>query len=180
MPNDTNFQIQRCLPEDVGALSVLAKQTFSDTFAGTCSETDMEDFLKTYYDEEALLATLNAPRDYTFLLKNFDEVLGYIRFVASSMPFPRDVPGMALELNRLYIDKDHFGKGLGQKLLDFYFEFAAKNGFEFLWLGVWEFNFSAQKFYTKNGFAFNGFSHPFPIGNTPQTDQWWTRKAPHV
>ncbi|MEO6831586.1 MAG: GNAT family N-acetyltransferase [Chitinophagaceae bacterium] len=176
MSDIINSQIRRCLPVDVGQLSALAKQTFFDTFMGTCSEVDMDGFLEEYYNEEVLLETLNALQDFTFLLENEGEFVGYIRFIESALPFPYTAPGKALELNRLYIDKAFFGKGLGQMLLDFYFEFATKNGYEFLWLGVWEFNFRAQKFYTKNGFAYSGFSHPFPIGKTPQTDQWWTRE----
>ena len=42
-----------------------------------------------------------------------------------------------------------------------------------MWLGVWEHNYRAQKFYQKMGFEDTGYKHPFPIGNTPQTDLWY-------
>ena len=50
--------------------------------------------------------------------------------------------------------------------------FAAEKNYEVLWLGVWEHNYNAQSFYKKWGFIDTCDSHPFPIGNTPQTDNW--------
>lgn len=179
MPESSTRQIRRCLPLDVWVLSALAKQTFFDTFVGTCSPDDMDHFLETYYSEPVLLEMLNNPVDFTFFLEKEGKAIGYIRFLEGTLPPFKDPTGKALELNRLYIDKAYLGQGLGQMLLDFYFQFAAENDYQFLWLGVWEFNFRAQKFYAKNGFEYTGLSHPFPVGNTPQTDQWWSRKSPH-
>jgi ribosomal protein S18 acetylase RimI-like enzyme len=38
-----------------------------------------------------------------------------------------------------------------------------------MWLGVWEYNPRAQRFYEKNGFRIVG-SHVFLLGEDPQTD----------
>ncbi|MES2849190.1 MAG: GNAT family N-acetyltransferase, partial [Bacteroidota bacterium] len=50
--------------------------------------------------------------------------------------------------------------------------FAKENKYEVLWLGVWEHNDRAKKFYEKMGFKDSGHTHDFPIGNTPQRDNW--------
>ena len=46
---------------------------------------------------------------------------------------------------------------------------AADNGKNYVWLGVWEKNEKALKFYKKNGFYRIG-EHSFVIGNDVQTD----------
>jgi RimJ/RimL family protein N-acetyltransferase len=38
-----------------------------------------------------------------------------------------------------------------------------------MWLGVWEYNPRAQRFYEKNGFRPVG-QHVFQLGSDPQTD----------
>jgi ribosomal protein S18 acetylase RimI-like enzyme len=53
--------------------------------------------------------------------------------------------------------------------MDACFELAQKEGFDTIWLGVWEFNPRAQRFYEKNGFSFVG-KHTFVLGTDPQTD----------
>ena len=56
--------------------------------------------------------------------------------------------------------------------MKFALEFADKNNYEAIFLGVWEHNEKARIFYRKWGFTDTGFTHNFPIGNTPQTDHW--------
>ncbi len=51
-------------------------------------------------------------------------------------------------------------------------QFASQKKYEVLWLGVWEHNEKAKSFYKKWGFADTGDTHDFPIGNTPQKDNW--------
>ena len=79
----------------------------------------------------------------------------------------------ALELKRIYVLAGFHGKGIAQKLMDFFLDFATKKKYEAVWLGVWEHNIRAQKFYGKYGFEDSGYTHDFPIGSTPQTDKWF-------
>jgi len=53
--------------------------------------------------------------------------------------------------------------------MDACFEFAIENAHDVMWLGVWEYNPRAQRFYEKNGFRQVG-RHVFQLGNDPQTD----------
>ncbi len=56
--------------------------------------------------------------------------------------------------------------------MEFALQFAVKNNYQAMFLGVWEHNERAKAFYKKWGFADTGVTHNFPIGNTPQTDHW--------
>ena len=65
--------------------------------------------------------------------------------------------------------KDFLGQKIGQILLNKAIEIGKKKNLEFLWLGVWEKNHRAIKFYEKNGFKVFG-KHKFVLGKDVQTD----------
>ncbi len=171
-----DITIRRCTAADAPALAALARCTFYDTFTGTCTDADMQDFLDEFYNEARIAQELSNPADYTFFALQEGEPIGFLRFLDAEVPFPRDAAEKALELNRLYVDAPHKGKGVAKVLMDFYMDYAAAEGFRFLWLGVWEHNYRAQAFYRKWGFRPTPYTHPFPIGGTPQTDLWWSRE----
>ena len=79
----------------------------------------------------------------------------------------------SVEVARLYTLKEVWGTGLWQLLLDAGINFARQEGKTWLWLGVWEYNARAIRFYEKNGLRIFG-SHPFPFGNEIQND-WLMR-----
>ena len=162
--------IRRILIAEAPALSKMAKQTFYDTFTGTCSEEDMQAFLEQYYNLEQIKKELSNQDDYCFFAEINGEPVGYIRFMEDSSNFAEVNKWKSLELKRLYILKEYHGKGIAQKLMEFFIAFAEQYQYELVWLGVWEYNFRAQKFYSKYGFINSGHTHDFPIGDTPQTD----------
>jgi len=162
--------IRRILIAEAPALSKMAKQTFNDTFTGTCSEEDMQAFLEQYYNLEQIKKELSNQDDYCFFAEINGEPVGYIRFMEDSSNFAEVNKWKSLELKRLYVLKEYHGKGMAQKLMEFFIAFAEQYQYELVWLGVWEYNFRAQKFYSKYGFINSGHTHDFPIGDTPQTD----------
>ena len=165
--------IRRILIAEAPALSKMAKQTFYDTFTGTCTEEDMQAFLEQYYNLEQIKKELSNQDDYCFFAEINGEPVGYIRFMEDSSNFAEVNKWKSLELKRLYILKEYHGKGIAQKLMEFIISFAEEYQYELVWLGVWEYNFRAQKFYSKYGFINSGYTHDFPIGSTPQTDCWF-------
>jgi len=164
--------IRRVVADDVATLSAIAKQTFYDTFTGTCTEADMQSFLEEYFNETQLSKELANEHDYCFFAEVDGKPAGYLRFMEDYNSFPLMKQWKALELKRIYILKEYHGKGIAQKLMDFFMEYAAVNEYKALWLGVWEYNNRAQHFYAKYGFENSGHTHDFPIGDTPQTDNW--------
>ncbi len=159
--------------KDVEILSALAKQTFYDTFVGTCTDKDMQDFLEEYYNVEKIKSELSIEDSFNFFAEADNVPVGYIRFTEDYSDFPFMKKWKAIELKRLYLLKDFHGQGIAQQLMDLFFDHATKNNYEVAWLSVWEHNYKAQKFYGKYGFEYSGHQHPFPVGNTPQTDLWF-------
>ncbi len=166
------INIRRVTIKDVSALSAIARQTFYDTFNGTCTEEDMQFFLDNYYSEEKLGKELVNDQNLFFFAEADGLLVAYLQFMEDYSNFAEIKKWKALELKRIYVLASFHGMGIAQKLMDFMLNFATENKYEVVWLGVWEHNVRALKFYAKYGFENSGFTHDFPIGNTPQTDVW--------
>ena len=65
--------------------------------------------------------------------------------------------------------KEFHGKKVGQFLYDKAIELAKEKNVDYVWLGVWEKNQRAIRFYEKNGFVIFD-KHIFKLGNDAQTD----------
>lgn len=166
------INIRRINTDDAAALAALARKTFYDTFTGTCTEEDMQGFLDQFYSEAQLGRELQDEAMFCFFAEAEKVPVAYLQFKESYTGFPEIKKWKALELKRIYVLNEFQGKGIAQKLMDFFLDFAASKKYEAVWLGVWEHNVRAQKFYEKYGFEDSGFTHDFPIGTTPQTDKW--------
>lgn len=166
------ISIRRVTDNDVAALVKIARQTFSDTFTGTCTQADMDSFLDAHYNEEQLSKELMDKDAFCFFAEATGTPVAYLFFKEDYKNFPAEKKWIALELKRIYVLKSWQGKGIAQLLMDYILQFATENKYEMVWLGVWEHNLRARKFYEKYGFENSGFTHDFPIGNTPQTDIW--------
>jgi diamine N-acetyltransferase len=104
-----------------------------------------------------------------FLIAELDgKPAGYAKLIVGSIE-PGITADRPIELSRLYSHQEYLGKGVGQNLMDACFELAENNDHDVMWLGVWEFNPRAQRFYTRNGFRQVG-KHTFQLGTDPQTD----------
>lgn len=74
-----------------------------------------------------------------------------------------------MELERIYVLSPYQGQGVGAKALNFVLQLAKRTNKTYVWLGVWEKNEAAIRFYEKWGFKKIG-THPYDIGNDRQTD----------
>ena len=155
------------------ALTKIAQQTFADTFADSCTEEDMNYFFNDIFSLEQHITELKDDNAFFYFAEINGEPIGYIKFMEDYDSFEEMKKWKALELKRIYVSKEYHGKGVAQQLMDFIFDYAATNKYEVVWLGVWDQNYKAQKFYEKYGFVNSGFTHDFPIGDTPQTDYWF-------
>jgi diamine N-acetyltransferase len=162
--------LRRLTLKDVPALSIIAKKTFYDSFSGTCTAADMEHFLELYYNENALATEMSDDDMHYYFAEVEGGIAGYILYKESNIGFEEMKNKKAIELKRLYVLGNYHGKGIAQKMMDAFLEYANANNFDIAFLGVWEYNCRAQYFYAKYGFKPTTHRHDFPIGNTPQTD----------
>ena len=166
----SEITLRRITLKDVPALSLIAKKTFYDTFTGTCTPADMDNFLNKFYNENTLATEVEDRVMEYFFAEIEGEIVGYILFSNGREDFAEIQGSTALELKRLYVVEAFHGKGIAQQMMQFFLDHAKSQGYDSVFLGVWEHNLRAQKFYHKYGFVKSSHTHDFPIGDTPQTD----------
>lgn len=167
-----NTIIRRAGLPDAAALADIGKRTFFETFNSTCTAADMQQFLDDYFNVEQVKKELADKNDLYFFAELNGIPAGYLRLMEDYSQFSLMAKWKALELKRIYVDSSFHGKGIAQSLMKFAEDFARENQYEVIWLGVWEHNSRAKRFYEKCGFEDSGHTHEFPIGSTPQTDNW--------
>lgn len=156
--------------DDAKLLTDLSYTTFWDAFAHHPKNApdDLAHYMRQAFNEEQIAAELQDPKSI-FLLAEIDgKPAGYAKLVVDYVE-PGVTATRPIELNRLYSHQEYLGKGVGQNLMDACFERAKNDGHDVMWLGVWEYNPRAQRFYEKNGFRIVG-KHTFRLGADPQTD----------
>ncbi len=167
-----NLIIRRADVGDAKLLSLLSAVTFSDTFTGTCTAEDMRNYIRENYAESVIENELEDMNDFYFIAYLNDKPVGYMRIKEEKSDVPVISRYKSIELKRIYVLKEYHAKKVGAAMMDFAFDFAKEKKYRLMWLGVWEHNERAKAFYKKYGFIETGNGHPFPIGNTPQTDIW--------
>jgi ribosomal protein S18 acetylase RimI-like enzyme len=165
-------KLRKIRVEDASILSGIAKQSFFDTFIGTCTEGDMQFFLEEYFNPDRLAKEIATAGNRYFFAEADGIPVGYLQFMEDYSGFPLMKKWRSLELKRIYVLKPFYGRGIAQHMMDFFMDYAKQHHYEAVWLGVWEHNVRAKRFYEKYGFAASGHTHDFPIGSTPQTDEW--------
>lgn len=101
------------------------------------------------------------------------EAIGFLKLQRHAPP--RRLPVRhALEIVRLYLLDQYIGRGYGRQLMQHSLDYARQQGYQAVWLGVWEHNAPALVFYEKMGFTRFGW-HVFSFGGERQRDLWLWR-----
>ncbi len=158
----------RCRAEQVGLLSRFARDLYRDTFASLNTSETMDAYLREAFAEGKLLAELNEPHSVFYLVTIDGKLAAYLKLNEPPAQSDLNEPG-TLEIERVYVDKEHQGKGLGRRMLGYAESTAQRRGHSAVWLGVWEKNHRAIAFYRKRGYAEAG-RHPYRMGQELQND----------
>ena len=153
---------------DASLLAELGRKTFYDSFIEFNTNEDMVKYLSEHYSEEIQMSEIQDPNT-VFLIAEQDGVpVGYAKLKGQSKG-----DGVAcanpMELQRIYSIQDYIGKGVGPALMKEAISEAKERGFNCLWLGVWEKNERAIKFYENWGFQKVG-NYIFMLGKDIQKD----------
>lgn len=163
--------------EDAALLAEIGRKSFYDAFADDPrnAPADMEIFINQSFGAPIQARELTDKKIVYLIAEVAGEPAGYVKLNKDARE-TMITGDKCLEIARFYLLQEWTGKGVSQKMMQTVLDFAAENSFDTVWLGVWEFNFRAQKFYQKYGFQPVG-EHIFQLGNDPQTDWVWQRKV---
>lgn len=162
------LEIRRCTDADMPLLQKIAHDTYEETFRPMNTAETMDKYLSAAFDVEKLRKEYSNEGTSFFLMYEEDRIIGYLK--TNLAPFQSDINDPdSLEIERIYISKPFKGKGYGRKLLNHAVEQAIQQRKKYIWLGVWEKNHNAIRFYKNQGFEpFS--SHPYKMGDEIQTD----------
>ncbi len=161
-------EIIRISIKDVETLRSLSIQTFTETFAGQNTESDMQQYISENLSTEKLLAELQHPDSRFYFIGSGNKIMGYLKLNSSNAQTEKNNAN-SLEIERIYVLKEYHGKGIGYLLLKKAIEVGREKQDAYIWLGVWEENTKAIAFYHKHGFVTYD-KHLFKLGNDEQTD----------
>lgn len=160
--------IQKITLNEVEGLQKISRLTFYETFAAVNTEENMLRYLEKDLSLERLSEELSNPNSEFYLAYLENEVIGYLKINCESAQTEQKTAN-SIEIERIYVQKEFLGKNIGQLLLEHAFQIAKEKGNENVWLGVWEENKRAIRFYQK--FGFEEFDeHIFMLGEDAQTD----------
>lgn len=162
------FNIRKVDHNDLRELQKIGKITFKETFGADNSNDDMAKYLKDSFSLEKLNAELNNPDSAFYFAENENEIIGYLK-VNTGKAQTENILDNSFEIERIYVRSTFHGKSVGKLLFNKAKQLAKEKNVNEIWLGVWEENFKAIKFYEKNGFLVFG-THNFILGDDIQTD----------
>jgi len=167
------IRIREAQLTDMPELREVAISSYNDAFASFNTTENMEAYFEESYNLPTLERELLQPDSKLFLACEDNKIAGFSRLRESSEVL--DILGSnTVELQRLYVLTAVHGKSVGKLLMEASLAYAGDRGYSWIWLGVWEHNYRAQKFYDKYGFE--KFSeHVFWMGEDAQTD-WLLKK----
>lgn len=172
-PDARSLTIREAVSADAPDIARFARDVFLATFGpGTTPANDPDDlhaYVTEAFGESVQLAELEDPTRSYLLAEIGDALVGFalLRVGATDAAVTGEGP---VEIQRFYIDHRWHGAGVASRLMARCIETAKARGGKTLWLGVWEFNPRAIRFYIKQGFTDVG-SHPFLLGKDLQTDR---------
>ncbi|ASU34915.1 GNAT family N-acetyltransferase [Mucilaginibacter xinganensis] len=153
---------------DAAALLDFSKTTFFDFFGPLNDAANMEAYAAVAFTSQKILSELIESNSEFYFAMLADEIVGYLKlnFNNTQTEFH---DANAMEIERIYVSRNHHKKNIGKNLLNFAVNVAFQRQLKYIWLGVWEHNTNAIGFYSHNGFEVFS-SHEFTLGDDLQTD----------
>ncbi|WP_291866270.1 GNAT family N-acetyltransferase [Maribacter sp.] len=163
-----NVKIKKVNLSNIEQLQKIGIQSFTETYSSVNSEENMTQYLENNF-ATAKLKTQVANKNSEFYFAELEgDIIGYLKINIGAAQ-TNIIDTNALEIERIYVLSKFHGKKVGQILYEKAIEISEQKKASYIWLGVWEKNPRAIRFYEKNGFvAFD--KHLFYLGDDKQTD----------
>jgi ribosomal protein S18 acetylase RimI-like enzyme len=168
MKSREDLQIRQATGADADSIASLGRQTFRDAFGADNQPEDMQAYVSEHFSPSRIEGEMKSP-DSTYLLAILgDRLIGYALLRKGGNA---QLAGVAdpIELARIYILKAYLGRGYGSLLMQACLGEAGRAGHDAIWLGVWQQNTGAIRFYERSGFKIVG-TQKFRLGEDIQDD----------
>lgn len=164
------IHIRKADISDISLLSQLSRITFTESFAHLNKPEYFQKFLDEKLSPQAIASEFEEERNQFFIAEYHTQAAGFCKLVMDENEQLPELQGKkCLQLERIYVLQKFQGLSIGLHLYKKALDIALKNGFDTIWLGVWEKNPKAIEIYKHWGFETFG-SHLFDLGGDLQTD----------
>jgi diamine N-acetyltransferase len=163
-----NIVIKIATLNDIEQLQEIGRKTFVETFSELNTSENMTQYINDSFSKEKLTIELQDENSEIYFAVLEDKIIGYLKlnFGLSQTELKDD---KAIEIERIYVLKEFHGKNVGYALFEKAMNIAQQKNSNYIWLGVWEKNSRAIRFYEKNRFV-EFDKHVFKLGSDEQTD----------
>ncbi len=166
--SSSDLSIRYATENDATLLAKMGARMFKDAFGPANRPEDMEAYLAANFSLTEIQAELRDSSTTFLLAYKKTEPIGYAKL--SDRKNPGCLSSSAsIELARIYVDYHITRRGYGTALMQACLEEAESRGYKIIWLGVWEDNKPAIRFYKRWGFRPVG-TQKFVLGNDIQND----------
>jgi diamine N-acetyltransferase len=162
------FTIRKAAADDTALLAELSALTFKSAYRSQLTDKELDYYVASTFSLDMIQGELNDPACKFLLAYEGDSAVGYAMLRTGDPP-DSVTESKPVELARIYLTEDVIGKGYGTTLMEACLQAAKEDGHETIWLGVWEKNERAIRFYEKWDFKMVG-SIEFEFGDEVQTD----------
>ncbi len=159
---------KRCGLNDLNELTAISHDTFYQTFAPHNKAENINTYVDRAFNISTIEKELSDPGSEFYFAYNDSELIGYIKINHPGSQTDVNEAG-SLELERIYVKAAFQNRGYGGQLMNRTIQMAHTYSCKYLWLGVWDQNAAAIRFYERNGFV-KFHEHPFYLGDELQTD----------
>jgi len=162
------INIRRAVPEDAVYLARIGREAFAAAFGEQNTAENMDAYLAESFSEQKQAVEIAEEGSIFLIAETEGKTMGYARLLSSMAP--TCITGAKpVELVRFYLLPQWIGQGLAGPLMQACLDTARGGGYDVIWLGVWQENPRAIRFYQKWGFTIVG-THTFQLGGDTQHD----------
>ncbi|MFK7813274.1 MAG: GNAT family N-acetyltransferase [Maribacter sp.] len=167
-----SLSFQKCSFSDLDNLIEISRKTFVDAFEKDNDPIDFKNYINVAFEKNTISGQLKNTNSFFYFVYKDELLVGYFKLNVNDAQ--TDIESEeSIELERIYVLQEFQGKQIGKEMLQEAIRLAVLHNKVYLWLGVWEHNIDAIRFYERNGFT-KFDTHPYYIGKDKQTD-WLMR-----
>jgi ribosomal protein S18 acetylase RimI-like enzyme len=149
-----NTEIKICKADSncAGTIVELARKTFVETYGESGNEEDVQNYIDEKFAFSKVEQELNHEEIKFFIARADERTVGFTK-IRSDRKGKNLNDKKCLEIERIYVLKEYQGFHVGKELMNTIKQIAREEGFETIWLQVWQKNTKAVQFYQKAGFV---------------------------
>lgn len=166
--NQIKHHFTKCSLADLALLIEIGRETFYDTYAHSTTREDMMNYLDQSFSDEKMTAEIGQEHSHFYFMWIENQLTGYLKLNFPPHQTEFNQPG-SMEIERCYLRKAFWEKGLGGLLIRQAVKIASDHRAKVIWLGVWQENPRAIRFYEKHGFTITG-THLFYFNEVAHAD----------